>query len=140
MTHSPSAPCNTGLHRSARCPFKAVSLLCINPRLFRIKGTYSALAVHCRILWGPRLGDVNKWPLCMVALLSGVANSTVWRGWWYCLSVSQSPGNMAVYLRDGSAEITVRAATLRQKWQITFAISHGHNVLTPGHPVSALIF
>ena len=44
---------------------------------------------------------------------------------------------MVVYLRDGSAETVVRAATLRQKLQIGFAVSHSHRILTLGQPVLA---
>ena len=42
---------------------------------------------------------------------------------------------MLVYLRDGSAQTTVRSATLRQKLQIKLAVSTSHSVLTPGRPV-----
>ena len=45
---------------------------------------------------------------------------------------------MRVYLRDGSAQTILRAATLRQKLQIQLSISPSHSILTPGRPVPAL--
>ena len=45
---------------------------------------------------------------------------------------------MRVYLRDGSAQTILRAATLRQKLQIKLSISPSHSILTPGRPVPAL--
>ena len=45
---------------------------------------------------------------------------------------------MRVYLRDGSAQTIIRAATLRQKLQIKLSISPSHSILTPGQPVPAL--
>ena len=55
-----------------------------------------------------------------------------------CLLVAQRPSNMRVYLRDGSAQTIVRAATLRQKLQIQLSTSPSHSILTPGRPVPAL--
>ena len=46
--------------------------------------------------------------------------------------------NMLVYLRDGSAQSSERAATLRQKLQIKLSISPSHSILTPGQPVPEL--
>ena len=46
--------------------------------------------------------------------------------------------NMLVYLRDGSAQIILRAATLRQKLQIKLSTSPSPSILTPGRPVPAL--
>ena len=46
---------------------------------------------------------------------------------------------MLVYLRDGSALIIVRAATLRKKLQLKLSTSPSHSILTPGLPVPALI-
>ena len=46
---------------------------------------------------------------------------------------------MQVYLRDGSAQTVLRAATLRQKLQIQLSISPGHSILTLDQPVPALI-
>ena len=43
--------------------------------------------------------------------------------------------NMLVYLRDGSAQTSVRATTLRHKLQINLAISSSHSILTPDQPV-----
>ena len=43
-----------------------------------------------------------------------------------------------IFLRDGSALTSVRAATLRQKLQIKLATSPSHSVLTQGRPVPAL--
>ena len=45
---------------------------------------------------------------------------------------------MLVYLRDGSAQTVVRAATLRQKLQIKLSILPSHSILTSGRPVPAL--
>ena len=45
---------------------------------------------------------------------------------------------MLVYLGDGSAQISVRAATLRQKLQIKLSTSPSRSILTPGQPVPAL--
>ena len=45
---------------------------------------------------------------------------------------------MRVYLRDGSAQTILRAATLRQKLQIKLSTSPSHSILTPGRPVPAL--
>ena len=46
--------------------------------------------------------------------------------------------NMLVYLKDGSAQAILRAATLRQKLQIQLSTSPSHSILTPGRPVPAL--
>ena len=54
------------------------------------------------------------------------------------LLVASRPSNRLVYLRDGSAQTTLRAATLRQKLQITRSVSPSHSILTPGRPVPAL--
>ena len=43
-----------------------------------------------------------------------------------------------VYLRDGSAQTILRAATLRQKLKTKLSISPSHSILTPGQPVPAL--
>ena len=48
------------------------------------------------------------------------------------------PATCSVDLRDGSAQTTVRAATLGQKFQIKLAISPSHSILTQGQPVTAL--
>ena len=45
---------------------------------------------------------------------------------------------MVVYLRDGSDQTIVRAATLRSKMHIILATSPNHSILTPGQPVPAL--
>ena len=45
---------------------------------------------------------------------------------------------MPVYLEDGSAQTSVRAATLRYKLQIKFSISPSHSIQAPGQPVPAL--
>ena len=42
---------------------------------------------------------------------------------------------MRVYLREGSAQTILRAATLRWKLQIQLSISPSHSILTPGRPV-----
>ena len=55
-----------------------------------------------------------------------------------CLFVAERPGNMLVYLRDGSDQIIVRAATLRQTLQIKPSSTPSHSILTPGRPVPAL--
>ena len=55
-----------------------------------------------------------------------------------CLLVAWRPSNMLVYLRDGSAQTILRAATLRQKLQIQRSTSPSHGILTPGRPVPAL--
>ena len=45
---------------------------------------------------------------------------------------------MLVYLRDGSAQTILHAATLILKLQIKFSISPSHSILTPGRPVPTL--
>ena len=45
---------------------------------------------------------------------------------------------MRVYLRDGSAQTIVSAATPRHKLQIKLSTSPSHSILTPGRPVLAL--
>ena len=45
---------------------------------------------------------------------------------------------MLVYLRDGSAQTILRAATLRQKLQIKLSTLPSHSILTPGRPVPVL--
>ena len=45
---------------------------------------------------------------------------------------------MLVYLRDGSAQTILRAATLRKKLQIQLSTSPSHSILTPDRPVPAL--
>ena len=45
---------------------------------------------------------------------------------------------MLVYLRDGSAQTVLRAATLRQKLQIRLSTSPSHSIPTPGQPVPAM--
>ena len=45
---------------------------------------------------------------------------------------------MQVYLKDGSAQTILRAATLRQKLQTKISISPSHSILIPGQPVPAL--
>ena len=46
--------------------------------------------------------------------------------------VAYCPSNMLLYLRDGSAPTSIRAATLRHKLQIKLALSPSHRILTPG--------
>ena len=45
---------------------------------------------------------------------------------------------MPVYLGDQSAQTIVRAATLRQKLQVTLSTFPSHSIPTPGRPVPAL--
>ena len=45
---------------------------------------------------------------------------------------------MLVYLKDGSAQTILHAATLRQKLQIKLSNLPNHSILTPGQPVPAL--
>ena len=52
--------------------------------------------------------------------------------------VAERPINILVYLRDGSPQTIVRAATLREKFQIKLAASPSHNILSPGQQVPAL--
>ena len=52
-----------------------------------------------------------------------------------CLTSQQQA---IVYLRDGSAQTILRAATLRYKLQIQRSTSPSHGILTPGRPVPAL--
>ena len=54
------------------------------------------------------------------------------------LLVAQHPSNMLAYIRDGSAQAMVCAATLRPKLQIKLSISPSHNMLTQGQPVLRL--
>ena len=44
-------------------------------------------------------------------------------------------GNVLVCLRDGSAQTSARAVTLRYKMQIQLSTSPSHSILTPGQPV-----
>ena len=55
-----------------------------------------------------------------------------------CWLVAYRPSNMRVYLRDGSAQTILCAATLRYKLQIKLSISPSHSMLTTGQPVPAL--
>ena len=48
------------------------------------------------------------------------------------------PSNRLVYLRDGSAQTILYAATLRWKLQIKLSTSPSHSILTPGWPAPAL--
>ena len=43
-----------------------------------------------------------------------------------------------MYLKDGSAQTSLRAATLRQKLQIKLSTSPSHSILTPGRLVPTL--
>ena len=45
---------------------------------------------------------------------------------------------MLVFLRDGSSQTILRAATLREKLQIQLSTSPSHSILTLGQPVPAL--
>ena len=45
---------------------------------------------------------------------------------------------MPVYLRDGSAQTIICAATLRQKLKITLSILPSHSIQTRGQPFAAL--
>ena len=54
------------------------------------------------------------------------------------LVASPSQQQAIVYLRDRSAQTSVRIATLRQKLPITFSISPSHSLLTLGQPVPSL--
>ena len=45
---------------------------------------------------------------------------------------------LSVYLRDGPAPTSLRAATLRQNLQIKLSSSPSHSILTPDRPVPAL--
>ena len=48
------------------------------------------------------------------------------------------PATCRVYLRDGSAQALVRAATLRKQLQINLSVSPSHRTLTSGQPVLAV--
>ena len=50
----------------------------------------------------------------------------------------QTKSSISPRLRDGSAPIIERAATLREKLQIELSASPSHNIMTPGQPVPAL--
>ena len=50
------------------------------------------------------------------------------------LLAAQRPCNMLVYLRGGSAQTSLRAATLRWKLQIQLSTSPSQSILTPGQP------
>ena len=45
---------------------------------------------------------------------------------------------MLLYLRDGSAQTVLRAATLTYKLQIQLSTSPSRSILTPGRPVPML--
>ena len=51
-----------------------------------------------------------------------------------CFQTSQQHASVS----RGSAQTTLRAATLRQKLQIKLSASPGHGILTPSQPVPAL--
>ena len=70
--------------------------------------------------------------MSMISSLTGVV------GWLVGLLVAQRPGNMRLYLRDGFAQTSLRAATLRLIMLIKFSISSSDSMLTPGHSVPAL--
>ena len=55
-----------------------------------------------------------------------------------CLFVGFLTSQQHVYLRDGSAQTILRAATLRKKLQMKLSTSPSHSILTPGRPVPAL--
>ena len=55
-----------------------------------------------------------------------------------CLLLAKRHSNMLVYLRNGSAQTIVPAATLTKKLQIKLSISPSHSILTLGQPVPAL--
>ena len=55
-----------------------------------------------------------------------------------CWLDALSPSHRLVYLRDGSAQTILRAATLRYKLQIQRSTSPSHSILTPGRPVPVL--
>ena len=57
---------------------------------------------------------------------------------WLVACRLRRPSSMLIYLRDGSAQIIARAATLRQKLQIKLSTSPSQSILTPGGPVPAL--
>ena len=61
-----------------------------------------------------------------------------WMESLFCWLVAYRPSNMLVYLRDGSAQTNLRAATLRQKLQIKRSTSPSHSILTSGRPVPVL--
>ena len=54
-----------------------------------------------------------------------------------CLLVALRPSNMLVYLRDGPAQTSLRAATLTKKLQIKLSISPSHSILTPNRLIPA---
>ena len=45
---------------------------------------------------------------------------------------------MHTYLKGGSAQTTVRAATLREKVHTNISVSFSPSMLTPGQPVLAM--
>ena len=51
-----------------------------------------------------------------------------------CLLVALLSSNMFASPKDGSAQTSVLAATLRQKLQNTFSITKSHSILTPRQP------
>ena len=55
-----------------------------------------------------------------------------------CLLVAYRPSNVLVYLRDGSAQRSLHAATLRYKLQSIPVTSPSHSILIPGQPAPAL--
>ena len=54
------------------------------------------------------------------------------------LLVAERPSNMQAYLRDGSAQAILRAATQRQKLQIKLPTSPCYSILIPSPPIPAL--
>ena len=55
----------------------------------------------------------------------------------FSLLVAELLSNMLAYLRDVSAQTSVRAATLRMRLQFKLSISLSHSIPTPGQPVPA---
>ena len=83
-------------------------------------------------LYGPF--DLGPSKQMMRSAVRCTANRSLFVGWLLALR----PSNMLVYLRDGSAQTILRAATLRRKLQIKLSTSPSHSILTTGRPVPAL--
>ena len=120
MTHRPS-------RRRVNLVTKTASRLSVSRPTYRVVG------------WVPQQGAVAEFlavqPDCPD--LNRALFVCQWDGFVGWL-VAYRPSNMLVYLRDGSAQTSLRAATLRQKLRIKLSTPPSHSILTPGRPIPSL--
>ena len=108
-------------------------------------GVLAFLSATCVVGWQSSVVDVDLFQvlLCVSRCLTDrpltCVTQTDYRmgllvGWLVALC----PSNILVHLRDGSAQTSVRAATLMLKLQIKLSTSPSHRILTPGQPFPVL--